>query len=491
MKPVAVPALIIVLLSGLYLILTSAFYPLDFLSVFDAKRVLQAGLFASLLTFAFVYAPLRESARLQIARLAGTDRLVLAAFFVIGIASSLRLDHPAYALVDVSMMFVLLVLIAITAASRDLSGTRFDRWAVILLAAMGLAVFIEEFMGFFANWALGTEFSYQQALIHFAHPRFYNQLQTWSIPVIAALPLLFPGKRWIRVGCVILLGLQWFLVIMLAARGTIVSLLTAMVFIALWLPAQRRNWLKYQLAGVLAGILLYTGILFLNDFIVPETQAGEFYTNSVGRPLAHTSGRSTLWRLSVEDARSYPFLGAGPTRYACDNDLFLPAHPHSFPFRILGEWGVVALALVLMLIIRTGFRLLKHLKYQHNGRKDDRPLKAMLATSLIAGTIHASLSGLFIMPASQVLMVLIAGWMLSLAGRTVQSPGSPPQKKPIFGYVILSVGLALIFSQSIFVAREVRQLDVRTAYSKTYGPMVPRFWQNGRICEYSFAKPDL
>ena len=229
------PALAVVVLLGLYLLITSAFFPLDFLSVFDAKRVIQLALFAAIMIFAVTWTPLRTATIAQLSRLSIFSRYALALFFFIGIVSSLRLDHPAYALVDVSMMFVMMILITVTAASRELSGERFDKWAVLLLAAMGFAVVIQEFMGFIAGWVFGSEFSYDQALIHFAHPRFYNQLQTWSIPVLAALPLLFPNKRWIKIGCVILIGLQWFLVIAFAARGTTVGLLTAMVFIALWL----------------------------------------------------------------------------------------------------------------------------------------------------------------------------------------------------------------------------------------------------------------
>ncbi len=166
-----------------------------------------------------------------------------------------------------------------------------------LLALMGLAVVIQELMGFIANWMLGSEFSYTQALVHFAHPRFYNQLQTWSIPVLAALPLLFPGKRWIKLGCIVLLGLQWFLVIAYAARGTAVSLLIAMVFIAFWCPRQRKIWLKYQFAGILAGVIIYFGILQLNGLLIPQSESGEFYAHSAGRPMLHTTGRSCLWRL--------------------------------------------------------------------------------------------------------------------------------------------------------------------------------------------------
>lgn len=476
------PALAVVVLLGSYLLVTSAFFLLDFLSVFDAKRILQLALFVVVLIFALVWTPLRTATVAQLSRLSVLQRVCLALFFFIGIVSSLRLEHPAYALVDVSMMFVMMVLIAVVAASRELSGSTFDKWAVSLLAAMGFVVVLQELMGFIAGWVFGTEFNYDQSLIHFAHPRFYNQLQTWSIPIIAALPLLFPKRRWIKIGCVTLLGLQWFLVIAVAARGTVVSLFTAMVFIALWLPTQRKFWVRYQIAGVAAGIVIYFSILNLNGLIIPQAQSGEFYSHSVGRPMAHTSGRSIMWRFSIEDGVNNPVLGTGPTLYACDRDITLPAHPHNFLLRILGEWGLIAALIAIILAVTIGLKFLKEVKNVNNNSDTDPPLKSVLSISLIAGILHACLSGLMIMPASQVALVLIGGWVLS-------SVGNPPQQRQVSNpkNLVLLVGMALAFSQFAFAIKELPHLAMRTSYSANYGSMMPRFWQDGRVCEYQYV----
>ena len=481
LKKTANLSLLVSVLIGSYLLVTSAFYPLENLPVFDAKRLLQLALFSILLIFALAWTPLRHMTIAQLGRLSPLNRMVLGLFFSIGIASSLRLTHPAYPLVDVSMIFIMTLLIAVVAASRDMAGSRFDTWAVLFLAVLGSVVALEEFMGFLAGWSLGSEFSYDQALMHFAHPRFYNQLQTWSIPVIAALPLIFPNKRWVKFGCIVLLGLQWFLVIALAARGTVVSLFIAMVFIALWQPGQRKFWLKYQLAGLLAGILIYFFVLFLNSVLIPQSQSGEFYAHSAGRSMTHTSGRSTFWRLSIEDATKHPLLGSGPTQYACHSDIWLPAHPHSFPFRILGEWGLIAIFLVLVLAFSLGLGFLKSLKSSNITSQSDPPLKAMLAISLIAGAIHSCVSGLLIMPASQVTMILIAGWTLSISRDEQSSQNTRPS-----GNILLVAGTLMAFATLIFAATEITQLPQRTSYSGHYGPMVPRFWQDGRVCEYEF-----
>lgn len=471
------PALAVVALSGFYLLATSAFYPLDFLGVFDAKRVLQLALFTAILLFALAWAPLRMATVAQLSRLSKLNWYLLGLFFLIGLVSSLRLDHPAYALVDVSMMFVMMALIGVMAASRDLAGVSFDKWAAVLLGAVGFAVVVQEIMGFVAGWVFGMEFSYDQALIHFAHPRFYNHLQTWSISLLGALPLLFPGNRWVKFGSVMLIGLQWFLVIALAARGTAVSLLIAMIFVAFWLPRQRKFWMKFQLTGLLVGIVIYSGVIFLNDVFIPKSKSGDFLAYSAGRPMAHTSGRSIFWRLSLQDAVNHPLLGSGPTRFACDSKLILPAHAHSFPLGILGEWGMIAFVLFLIIAITLGVGFLKNIKWQNENSLTDPPLKAMLASSLIAGAIHACLSGVTIMPASQAAMIIIGGWSLSIS-RTDQRKANFPD----LANVMILTATLLATATLVFAATEITRPIEKGIHADAYHPRAPRFWQDGKAC---------
>ena len=138
--------------------------------------------------------------------------------------------------------------------------------------------------------------------------------------------------------------------------------------------------------------------------------------------------------------------------------------------RILGEWGLIALLCVLILAVRTGLSFLKRLKHQGSGVQTDPPLKAMLSISLIAGVIHACLSGVLIMPASQVSTVLIAGWALSLSGNTRLQP-----KTSSLTVSILITGVFITCAVLVFAISELTQLSERTSYSVQYGKMMPRF----------------
>lgn len=480
-------ALAVVLVPGLYLLITSAFFPLSFLPVFDAKRVLQLIMFVVLLLIALMYAPLRQATITQLACTPRSIGYALTLFFGLGILSSLRLSHPGYALLDVSNLFVILLLVFVVAAGRNLSKSLFDQWAVSILAIMGFAVAVQEVTGFVAGWMTGIEFSYEHVLIHFASPRFYNQLQTWSIPLLAALPWLFPRRPWIKPVSISLLGLQWFLVLSTGARGTTLSLVTAMVVIGLWLPGSRRFWMRLQLSGVITGCILYALVMILNGALIEKP--GDFYVSSVGRPMLHTSGRSMLWGLSVEDAVRNPLLGAGPGRYACQRHPMLPAHPHSFPFRILGEWGFVALFLLLYLGFRLGVRFLVRIKRYYrdvagDGGTDDpsdNPLRALLAISVLAGVMHACLSGLLIMPASQVALLLIAGWTASMNTQPRPGYGHYPLAR-----LVLLGGLVLATTQAVYAIQEIPRLPERTGYTEGTGPLFPRFWWVGKVCDYHY-----
>jgi hypothetical protein len=145
---------------------------------------------------------------------------------------------------------------------------------------------------------------------------------------------------------------------------------------------------------------------------------------------------------------------------------------------------LIALLCLLILAVRIGLNFLRQLKYQGRGGQTDPPLKAMLSISLIAGAIHACLSGVLIMPASQVATVLIAGWALSLSGNVRLLP-----KTSALTFSILITGVFITCAMLVFAIGELTQLSVRTSYSVQYGPMMPRFWQDGRVCEYNYTNP--
>ncbi len=139
--------------------------------------------------------------------------------------------------------------------------------------------------------------------------------------------------------------------------------------------------------------------------------------------------------------------------------------------------------LCLILAIITGLGLLRSLRNTTQGNNTDPPLKAMLAISLMAGVIHACVSGLLIMPASQVAMIIIAGWALSLN----KSTNDDQQNHAFIAQQMLFAAMLIAGAQLLFALKEIptfarNELNTLTSY----GPAVPRFWQDGRVCEYRY-----
>lgn len=478
----AVPALI-----GAFLLLTSVMHPLTELKLYDGKRVLAIGLFILLAVLVLAVPALQRAIGSAWRATPRAVPLVLASVLLLGLVSALRLAHPAYAMVEVAQMTLWAGLVVVVAAARSVAGRWFERVALIAVGLLGLGVFLQEVAGLAAYTALGEQFQYREALIRFVHPRYYNQVQTWTLPVLAALPLAFPERaRSLRVAASVLIGFQWYLLLMTGARGSIVALVAALLLVAAWLPAARRHWWKPHLAGLLIGVAIYAAALAVVSSAGKQVQpGGTFFEQSVGRPVLHTTGRTLLWRESVRDIQAHPWLGSGPMHYACEPQGYVAAHPHNFALQIAGEWGLPAAALlgglIAWLLLRAALNSRRRPPAEHD---PGGALRAMLLAGVVAAAAHLQVSGLLIGPASQVSGLLISGWLLAvLLIPRPESDAAPRWPGAALGGLLLALGLAL----GAFIRSELPHLAERTAYAlEEFGPSAPRFWTDGRACLYTW-----
>lgn len=466
----------------LFLILSTSFDLIPSIGVFNGKRLLESITLAAVFGLTLAIPRARHELAIQaglIPRWVGVCLLVL---FTLGMASALRFPHPGYGIADVTTLALMVLAMLIVAAIRRHTGEQFDRLVLGGIAAIGIIVAVQELMGLVAGWVMGVEFSYSTMLVRFAHPRFYNQLQSWSMLLLAALPLVFLKYRNMRFWAVCLLGLQWCLLVMSGGRGSMISLVTALLIIGLVVKKSRRSWLGIQVAGILLGAVLYALIFAGHDRLAPE--GGSFVEQSVGRQIFHTTGRSHLWQLAVVDATAHPLLGAGPMRFNCAGDARFPAHPHSFPLRILSEWGIPAFMLLVLVCAWLGWRMLRNLAEEDGRAHPSIVLRSMLAASVVAAGLHACLSGLLTMPASQVMAFLICGWLLGAQGTGL---AEKPVRNPLAWSLCI---LALLGSIGIlgFNVHEIRNMDYRVSNLVDETVANPRYWQYGRACRYVYSQ---
>jgi hypothetical protein len=430
---------------GLYLVVTSTVSLSSNLAILDAQRLAQFGVFALLLLTALIDPAVRTATLHEMARVPRTMRFGLVLFFACGIISSAVnaqfLSGLAYSLVDVALLGLVLCLLFVVAGCRVLAGTAFDRLVVSVLTLLGLAVGIQELTGVLAARAQGYEFSYDMALIHFAHPRSYNQLQSWTVPVIAVLPLVFPRQRLAALLCVAALGLHWYILLMTGARGSTAGLVLAFLVVFVLSPAARKPVLKWQSAGLILGLLIYTSIyLSSGSGVGPEIDTSRwtgkpapgsvqqdpapapsdgaarkanqpnsaFFAESLGRPMLHTTGRTWLWKQSLEYAKENPVWGIGPMNFACLGPERRVGSPHNLAMQVVSEWGIPALGLLLGLGALLALQLYHFLRECRDREQSGAAVSALLACGVLAALMLCAVDGVFITPASQLSASLVA-----------------------------------------------------------------------------------
>jgi len=508
-------ALLLPVLLGVYLLVTSTTNLSDTLWQFDAKRMLQLYLLPCMFLWMLLIPSLRSAFSEQVSKIPHWIAAALALMFLLGVISAWHNSTSrmglAYSLADVALLFILIPAALVIAACRNVAGELFDRIVIVLIAMVGVAVGLQELIGVVAALNIGIEFNPRIALPHFSWPRFYNQVQSWTMPAIAALPFMFPRKRSVWLLCLLALGLHWYVVIATGGRATAVSVVGAVAIAAVLWPLARKRLLAINAIGLLLGILVYALVL-LGHWNLSVSRANQTETNRsgiessqstnqkntvgnsavedskfistiTGDRMKTSSGRTAMWRGSIQDTKTHPWLGIGPMNYACKGPVYRAAHPHSFPIQFLSEWGIPAFLLMLSVALFIAFRLVVTLRAE-TGTAGEQPvdaLKLALATSLIAAAICACLDGVLIMPASQVAGILMVGWMIGTSGSTGLQIAHPPARK-FAPTIFLAFALATSLLFLTFARQEIAIHEQSLEATPLMDRLIPRLWQNGKVC---------
>jgi len=508
-------ALLLPVALGAYLLITSTTDLSDTMWQFDAKRMLQLYLLPCMFLWVLIVPSLRIAFSEQVCRIPRWIRIALALMFLLGVISAWHNSTSrmglAYSLADVALLFLLIPAALVIAACRNVAGEGFDRIVIVLIAMVGIAVGLQELIGVLAALNAGVEFNPRIALQHFSWPRFYNQVQSWTMPAIAALPFVFPRKRLVWLFCLLALSLHWYVVIATGGRATAVSVVGAVTIAAVLWPLARKRLLAINAVGLLLGILVYALVLLghWNLSVSRANQAepnrsgiessqstqqentgqdsaeedGKFISAITGDRMKTSSGRTEMWRGSIQDTKAHPWLGIGPMNYACKGPVYRAAHPHSFPIQFLSEWGIPAFLLMLSVALFIAFRLvitLRAEKRTENGQPVDA-LQLALATSLISAAICACLDGVLIMPASLVAGILMVGWIIGTSGTATPQFAQLPARKvtPII-FLVFALAISLLFLS--FARQEIAIHEQSLEATPLMDRLIPRLWQNGKVC---------
>lgn len=396
-------------------------------------------------------------------------------FAAIGATSALLAQYPRWALLEWSLLLSLLLGMLFVAHIRTAAGEHFDRIVLGIVAAACLIYFVG-FSAAYAATLAGAPLNAWELFHGFSNVRFFGQFQTMTLPLLALL-IYYSKSNPQRTGAFALLACWWMLAFVSGTRGTWLGMLAAAALIGLagWRPG--RAWLRWQAAAAVIGLALYA-LLF---YAVPYWMGNAGLLIDRLPDITGLSRREVIWGQAWEIIKQHPVFGIGPMHFAAHPNG-VGAHPHNAILQLAAEWGIPAMLLLV------GFALYGLIKFaaaiHRLSRSADRPpmLQIALFAALIAAATQSLVDGVIVMPYTQTVLMLIAGWALGLHLAAM----APARQLRPAAVGTLAVAAALLLAILVYVALpQVAGLEAReAAYTRQHGSyFLPRFWRQGWIAE--------
>lgn len=445
----------------------------------DGQRLAQLGLLAAVLLTLAVPGSATDVAAVW-AGLPRAVRCALPAAFALGVLSGFAAALPRWAWLESGLLLLLIVLGLSIAANRRALGDRADPVLVLLFFATATAYAFTTCSVYVAMLlvgpAYGQGFDIRELYTSFSNVRFFGQIQTMLLPFLL-LPAMWWGRtRARRLWLWSVPAIWWMLAVGSGTRGTWVALLVGVIAALLFGGKAGWRWAKWQGAGLLCGLLCY-GVFVLGIPQFLDLPASFLHRTD---DILSLSRREVLWTTALDYIVQYPWLGVGPMHYAYWATE-VAAHPHNAVLQWLAEWGVPAGLLLTGVWAAGGISLLAHVRrVAEQGSDQSRLFRAALLAALAGASAQAMVDGVLVMPVSQTLLALLAGWALGMmpaaaggvagrAGRLMLVP------------VVLIAAAAVVYG----VAPEIGRLAERQqSYLAARGPdtaLLPRFWTLGWI----------
>jgi O-antigen ligase len=427
--------------------------------LYDFKRILQIALclfslpilFLEILQGAFVARSIEH--RLTV--------IVLSCFLFVGLFSALGSAHFGFALLDWLHVFFLCVLFYCLWVATEKDRAGFKIFVVCLMLSVGLLV-----TKFFTVYVLATldgGATHADLLFVSASNRnFIGQYLAVCCCFSLVLGFSLSTSRY-RILCLFVVFLGIGFLVKSDVRGAIVAILIASVFALLF---RRLGFRFFLLAFSFVG--LASLLIFFIESLNP--QAGllaEFGSASSVRE------RVLMWVDCLHFWQDRFLLGIGPGHFAV-TDLesgVSRAHPHNFYLQLLAEWGSICFVLLASVF----FIFVKRLYSKRKELSDPYALGALLA--VVCGMMHAGVSGVLVMPLSQLIFVFFLAVSLSGSDGDVADAhfnsvlSSRPAMLAIVAFVCLLFAL-LCYMAYTYKWRSDENCMVRQG---------PRYWQAGGV----------
>lgn len=404
---------------------------------------------------------------------------ITSAIAALGVLSMLQAPVARAAVLEAGLLLALALFaigIGLTAARLGIERMLAIPVAASLLFAFAVAV------RYAAALSAQTPLLREHLLPAYSNYRFFNHVQTVTIPLLLAAAIVGPRRYGLRRWAGAALVLEFCLLFFTGGRATMLALGIATAVIIAAFRQSARAWLLRLGMAAVAGGGLYL-ILFNAVPIAMGLPRDFFATDVIARSEAGVGGpREYLWRLAWQYVRESPWLGIGPMHYAHRVNLEA-AHPHNVYLQLAAEWGVPFAALVVAIAAMAWFRLLR--KATATATNEERALGISLVAAAAAIAVDGMFSGNFVMPISQLWIAFAIGLALAYARRTSapSAPAADITAPPAARWTIV----ALCVASQIAIWRGVwpEILDVNAHVDRVRAEIVhnavdnPRIWSHG------------
>lgn len=396
--------------------------------------------------------------------------------FLFGAASAIFSEYPRYAWLEWSTFFLLLVSMLLI-AEQTRSSKNFDLLAMRVVWLVALLIALRIMMGYLA--ALIEQIELNTIILFsnsFSNRRFFGQVATMIIPLLAYPLLNTKTLLWQRGLYFLLLASWWMLVFVSGTRGSVLAITGAIFLLIVVSWESSRALFKWQFFGAVAG-----GILFVFFFLGLPAWLDQvsILENRIPK-IAELSGRDELWRMAWLQIQAHPWLGIGPMHFATLKVRF-GAHPHNALLQFASEWGAIATAAFILVIIISARRMLRFLR---QSTIPDKPLLLCLAASLLGAGIQSMVDGVFVVPYTQVWLIFVAGWAIGICFRGQHKILQANPLGSRVGFVSLSFLAIFFLISGVYPEAFRRELITQAYFVKSMQEgrgLLPRYWVAGEI----------
>lgn len=321
----------------------------------------------------------------------------------------------------------------------------------------------------------GKAFPWVSPFLEFANVRFFSQYQAYAL-FLTVIPMFIPNiSRGWRLLFFVVAANFWALHWMVGTRAAWLGLFVAVALVPGFLPKGKLTWLWWHAAAILAGAIIY--LVFSHFvYVLSDTAPVPGVDSIFERGPGSIGERIALARTALHFVQEHPLLGVGPGQFGLQPYSMNAAHPHNVPLQLLAEYGLIAGTAGIWLGALLSIFAIRTLREQASGATD--AIGASLVAALLMGMTDSLFSGNLIMPQSQVLFCVIAGWIVgrSLPAETALYAEAGAYR--MHRFAIVSTGLVAV---AITMILALEYLPLARDLPVWLPRWNPHFWQYGRF----------